>query len=155
MTLEGATVIVLFILVMNFKEIHIGELIKKIVKEDQLDPYKICNYLEISETELTKIYHSKSLDSELLLKLSKVIKYDLFRVYSQHLLFYAPTNNNQHATRKIDSKIPVFRKSIYTKEIIDFVLELIENKTKTHTEITELYGIPKTTLHNWVKKYNK
>ena len=106
---------------MNFKEIHIGELIRKIVKEDQLDPYKICSYLEMSETELTKMYHSKSLDSELLLKLSKVIKYDLFRVYSQHLLFYAPTNNNQQTSRKPDSEIPVFRKSIYTKEIIDFV----------------------------------
>lgn len=140
---------------MNFKQIHIGELIRKIVKEDQLDPYKICSYLEISETELTKMYHSKSLDSELLLKLSKVIKYDLFRVYSQHLLFYAPTNNSQHTPRKPETEIPVFRKSIYTKEIIDFVLELIQNKTKTQAEITELYGIPKTTLHNWIKKYNK
>jgi len=138
---------------MNFKEIHIGELIRKIVKEDQLDPYKICSYLEIPETELTKIYHSRSLDGELLLKLSKVIKYDLFRIYSQHLLLYAPTNNNQIASRKGDSEIPVFRKNIYTKEIIDFVLELIQNKTKTQAEITKLYGIPKTTLHNWIKKY--
>ena len=72
---------------MNFKEIHIGELIRKIVKEDQLDPYKLCSYLEISEVELSQMYHSKSLDSELLLKWSKLIKYDLFRVYSQHLLF--------------------------------------------------------------------
>lgn len=140
---------------MNFKEIHIGELIKKIVKEDQLDPYKICSYLEISETELTRMYHSKSLDSELLLKWSKLIKYDLFRIYSQHLLFYAPTNNSQSTSRRLDSKIPLFRKSIYTKEIIDFVLELIENKTKTQIEVTELYGIPKTTLHNWIKKYKK
>ena len=140
---------------MNFKEIHIGELIRKIVKEDQLGPYKICSYLEISETELTKMYHSKSLDSELLLKWSKLIKYDLFRVYSQHLLFYAPTNNHQLTSRKPDSEIPAFRKNIYTKEIIDFVLELIQNKTKTQAEITELYGIPKTTLHNWIKKYNK
>lgn len=140
---------------MNFKEIHIGELIRKIVKEDQLDPYKICSYLYISETELTTMYHSKSLDSELMLKWSKLLKYDLFRVYSQHLLFYAPTNNKQISTRKVDSQIPLFRKSIYTKEIIDFVLELIQNKTKTQAEITELYGIPKTTLHNWIKKYNK
>ena len=48
----------------------------------------------------------------------------------------------------------MFRKNIYTKEIIDFILELIKTKTKTTTEITQLYGIPKTTLHNWIKKYN-
>lgn len=139
---------------MKFKEIHIGTLIKQIVKEHEIDPYKVCSYLEISENELTQMYHSKSLDSELLLKWSKLLKYDLFRVYTQHLLYYAPTNNNQISPKKNDTQIPSFRKSIYTKEIIDFVLELIENKTKTPSEITALYGIPKTTLHNWIKKYN-
>lgn len=139
---------------MNFKEIHIGTLIKQIVKEHEIDPYKVCSYLNISENELTQMYHSKSLDSELLLKWSKLLKYDLFRVYSQHLLYYAPTNNKQVITKKTDTQIPSFRKSIYTKEIIDFVLELIHTKTKTASEITELYGIPKTTLHNWIKKYN-
>src|SRR5690606_5948884 len=139
---------------MNFKEIHIGTLIKQIVKEHEIDPYKVCSYLNISENELIQMYHSKSLDSELLLKWSKLLKYDLFRVYSQHLLYYAPTNNKQVITKKTDTQIPSFRKSIYTKEIIDFVLELIHTKTKTASEITELYGIPKTTLHNWIKKYN-
>lgn len=139
---------------MNFKEIHIGKLIRKIVKEDQIDPHKIYNYLDISETELTAMYHSKSLDTDLLLKWSKLLKYDLFRIYSQHLLYYAPTSNKVIPNKKNDTQIPAFRKSIYTKEIIDFVLELIQNKTKTASEITALYGIPKTTLHNWIKKYN-
>lgn len=139
---------------MKFKEIHIGTLIRQIVKEHEMDPYKICSYLNISENELIQMFHAKSLDSELLLSWSKLLKYDLFRVYSQHLLYYAPINNKQITTKRKESEIPSFRKNIYTKEIIDFVLELIQTKTKTTSEITELYGIPKTTLHNWIKKYN-
>ena len=139
---------------MKFKEIHIGTLIKQIVKEHEIDPYKICNYLDITENELTQMYHSKSLDSELMLSWSKLLKYDLFRLYSQHLIYYAPFDNKQIKTIRKESEIPSFRKNIYTKEIIDFVLELIQNKTKTVSEITELYGIPKTTLHNWIKKYD-
>ena len=139
---------------MKFKEIHIGQVIKQIVKENEMDTFKICSYLYISESELTKMYHSKSLDSELLLSWSKLLKYDLFRLYSQHLLYYSPTNNKMSSPSK-KSEVPMFRKNIYTKEIIDFILELIKTKAKTTTEITQLYGIPRTTLHNWIKKYKK
>ena len=59
--------------------------------------------------------------------MSKVIKYDVFRVYSQYLLFYAPTNNNQTTSRKVDSEIPFFVKvSIQKKSLI-----LCWNKFKT------------------------
>ena len=43
--------------------------------------------------------------------------------------------------------------NIYTKEIINFVLEQINTKEMTKTEVMERYGIPKTTLYKWISKY--
>ena len=51
------------------------------------------------------------------------------------------------------TSLPRFRKNIYTKEIIDFVLEQINTKEMTKTEVMERYGIPKTTLYKWISKY--
>jgi transposase-like protein len=50
--------------------------------------------------------------------------------------------------------LPVFRKNIYTKEIIDFIMERLNNKEKTKFEIMKEYGIPKSTLYKWIHKYN-
>ncbi|RZJ43696.1 MAG: hypothetical protein EOO19_12710 [Chryseobacterium sp.] len=44
------------------------------------------------------------------------------------------------------------RKNIYTKEVIDYLLELITEKRKTIAEVIELYSIPKTTLYKWLRK---
>ncbi|WP_346984880.1 hypothetical protein [Chryseobacterium sp. POE27] len=51
--------------------------------------------------------------------------------------------------------LPNFRKSIYTREVIDFIVELIENEEKTMPQIVKEYRIPKSTLHRWTKKYGK
>ena len=42
----------------------------------------------------------------------------------------------------------------YTKEIIDFVLEMLKSEQKTKEQIIKEYGIPKTTLYKWISKYN-
>ncbi len=137
----------------NYKEIHIGTMIKQLVLEKEINEDRIANFLKADTVVIDRMYEKKSLDTDLLLSWSKLLKYDLFRLYSQHLLYYSPTNNKMSSPSK-KSEVPMFRKNIYTKEIIDFILELIKTKTKTTTEITQLYGIPKTTLHNWIKKYN-
>ncbi|WP_449399387.1 transposase [Chryseobacterium wanjuense] len=49
--------------------------------------------------------------------------------------------------------MPQFRKNIYTKEVIDFVTELITSGEKNISQVVEKYGIPKTTLHRWIVKY--
>ncbi|MGN7757917.1 hypothetical protein ACTJIV_10605 [Chryseobacterium sp. 22532] len=51
--------------------------------------------------------------------------------------------------------MPQFRKNIYTKEIIDFVLELTEKGEKTKQQIMDDYDIPKATFYTWIKKYKR
>ena len=77
-----------------------------------------------------------------------------FRIYTQHLILYAPLSAVDEKTKvKKKSSLPQFRKNIYTKEIIDFILEQIETKQKTIKQVIEEYKIPKTTLYKWISKY--
>ncbi|MBB6372614.1 transposase [Chryseobacterium shigense] len=135
----------------NFKDIHIGSLIKKRMLESEINMERACNFLNYGEEYIMDMFKQKDLDTRVLLKWSKLLKYDFFRLYSQHLILYSPP-------RAIDQQkkqsLPQFRKNLYTKEIIDFVLELIEAETKSIDQVIEEYKIPKTTLYNWMKKYN-
>ena len=141
---------------MNFKEIHIGTLINQAVTESGIEISRICNFLKCSKEEIEKMYTQKNLSTDILLKWSKLLDYDFFRVYTQHLILYAPLSAVDEKTKvKKKSSLPQFRKNIYTKEIINFVLEQINTKEMTKTEVMERYGIPKTTLYKWISKYKK
>lgn len=140
---------------MEFKNIHIGTFIKQAVTEAGIDIYRICSFLKYSEDEIEKMYKSKSLDTEILLRWSKLLKYDFFRFYTQHLILYAPQVSKENHSKNEKSGLPQFRKNIYTKEIIEFILELIETKMKSRKQIIEEYKIPKTTLYKWISKYGK
>ena len=139
---------------MNFKNIHIGQMMREMVTESGIAISRICNFFKFSEEELKAAYSQRSLDTELLLKWSKLLDYDFFRIYTQHLILYAPLSAVDEETKvKKKSSLPQFRKNIYTKEIINFVLEQINTKEMTKTEVMERYGIPKTTLYKWISKY--
>ncbi|MDQ0064388.1 transposase [Chryseobacterium lathyri] len=141
---------------MNFKDIQIGPLIEKEVTARGIEISRICNFMKCSEKEIKEMYKMKSMDTEILLKWSKLLKYDLFRLYSQHLILYAPTipdkNTENNKYKKIT--LPEFRKSIYTKEVIDFILTQIQSGEMTKFQVIERYRIPKTTLFKWISKYN-
>ncbi|MFN1218168.1 transposase [Chryseobacterium kwangjuense] len=139
----------------NFKEIHIGELIKKRTSELKIDPFRICQFFHTDEKEIERMYLAESIDTEHLLRWSKLLEYDFFRLYSQHLILYAPPSGNkeEHVKKKQTSNLPQFRKSIYTVELINFILELIKTGQKTKLEVIEDYRIPKTTLYKWISKY--
>ena len=108
----------------NFKEIHIGSLINKAVTESEIELSRICNFLNCKKEEIKEMYAQKNLSTDILLKWSKLLKYDFFRLYSQHLILYAPLSAVDEKTKvKKRSSLPQFRKNIYTKEIINFVLE--------------------------------
>ncbi|NIF07438.1 helix-turn-helix domain-containing protein [Chryseobacterium sp. Tr-659] len=139
----------------NFKDIHIGEMILTCVKDREIDMTRLCTFFKCSIDKIEQMYECKTLESDLLLKWSKLLEYDLFRIYSQHLIMYSPpTARAQVGNEKTGSSLPQFRKSLYTKEIIEFVLELLNNGTKTKNQIIEEYRIPKTTLYKWVHKYH-
>jgi hypothetical protein len=138
----------------SFKTIHIGSLIKLRVLEKEIETDRICNFLKCSEEDILKIYDSPSIDADLMMKWSKLLDYDFFRIYTQHLILFSPPDkigykkNNQRS-----SKLPQFRKNIYTKEVIDFILEMIRTEKKTKQQIIDDYNIPKTTLYKWIEKY--
>ncbi|MDG4652800.1 transposase [Chryseobacterium arthrosphaerae] len=137
----------------NFRNIHIGKFIQLRVKENNIDMPRICNFMKCTETEINEMYLREDLPTDILLRWSKLLEYDFFRIYSQHLILYAPPSAS---IRESDaSKLPRFRKNIYTQEMIDFILELIEKKEKTRRQITDDYGIPYTTLCKWIAKNNK
>lgn len=138
----------------KFKEIHIGSLIAALFKERAIDTDRALKFLDLKEDQLNKIFNQKSIDSNLLLRFSKLLEYDLFRVYTQHLVLYAPpTTLNIKVTDNLKSTIPQFRKNVYTKEIIEFIVDLIVTKNKTVQEVITQYNIPKTTVYKWLSKH--
>lgn len=140
----------------NFKNIDIGKLIHQRMKECSISIERATAFLKISEEDLERIFTQKSLDSETLLRCSKLLKYDFFRVYSQHLILYSPQDSNIRKNEKMrKTSLPVFKKNIYTKEVILYLVELVENGNKTCQQIQHEYNIPATTILRWHNKYGK
>jgi len=136
----------------NFKHIHLGSLLKARAEELDLESSFLCEFFGCENQDLVSMYDSQTLDTALILKWSKLLGYDFFRIYSAHLILYAPE------VRKIESKSKKileisFRKNIYTKEIIDFILEMLSTGQKSKGQIMQDYGIPNSTLHKWLDKY--
>lgn len=138
---------------LNFKTIHIGSFIKKRVSEFEIDSERICNFLKCTETEIDEMYEKESLDCESLLRWSKLLSYDFFRIYSQHLIYYSPPSKVLPEPTAKKSALPVFRKNLYTQEIIDFILEQLASGAMTKKQVVEHYRIPKSTLHKWIYKH--
>lgn len=139
---------------MNFKEIHIGHLIEKRVEESDIEMSRICDFLKCSEAEIQEMYKKASIDTFYLLRWSKLLAYDFFRIYTQHIILYSPLDTLE-ATKKGTSVLPNFRKNIYTQEIIDFILEQINSDQMTIKQVIDRYNIPKATLYRWLKKHSK
>jgi len=138
-----------------YKDIHIGHLILVKWKELDFSIERACNFFKISKTDVENMFSQKSLDTELLLKWSKLLEYDFFRIYSQHLILYSPPSKRTNAESLKSKKLPEFRKNIYTQEIIEFILEKKNSDEMSKNEVIEKYKIPKTTLHKWISKYSK
>ncbi|MBO6212865.1 hypothetical protein SAMN05421738_112103 [Algoriella xinjiangensis] len=136
------------------KEIHIGSLIKKRVEELNIDIKRIISFFKIySEKDILNQYASSSIQTDDLLKWSKLLEYDFFRIYTQHIILYAPVGKVDSTLSPKSTSLPNYRKNVYTKEIIDYVLDLYTKENKKIQEISDEYNIPKNTIHNWIKKY--
>lgn len=136
----------------NFKKIHIGSLLHKTVKERDIGEVRICNFFHLEYSEIDKMYHSESIDTELLLKWCKLLDYDFFRLYSQHLILYSPPANVKVKNENYGA-LPQFRKNIYNNEMIEFFLEMVNTGEKTIPEIVQEYGVPSTTIYRWMNKH--
>ena len=143
----------------KFKEIHIGSFIKTMLDEKNIDNERIFKFFKVDDKEfINKCTSSNNLDTDILLKWSKLLEYDFFRLYSQHLILYAPIGKKiytEDVENNNKSSLPRFRKNVYTKEMIDYILNKIETGEMKNIEVIERYHIPKTTLYKWISKYKK
>ncbi|MDR6919256.1 MULTISPECIES: transposase [Chryseobacterium] len=137
---------------MNFKNIHIGSLIKSEIVKNEIEYSRISTFFSKPVVEIEEMFNQEHLSTELLLKWSKLLKYDFFRLYSQHLILFSPQRNMGSDIKRINT--PVFRKNIYTKEMILFILERIDSGKMSKPEVVSTYKIPKTTLYKWIRKYS-
>lgn len=138
----------------SLKDIHIGKIIFTAFSESNLTEDFICEKIKCSSDELQQIYSEKNIDCLMLLQFSKLFRYDFFRIYSYHLCLYSAHSKKNPSDQKADNRLYV-RKNFYSMEIIQFILGLIADGTKTKEQITEDYRIPTTTLHKWIKKYKR
>lgn len=139
---------------MLYKDIHIGKLIKERVEEMEIGMERISNFLGKDEEFIQNIYENKSIDTDLLLRWSKLLEYDFFRIYSSHLILYSPPSAVNKSNNQKSEKIPYFRKNIYTQEIKQFIIKRILSGEMTQSEVIKEYSIPKSTLHRWLQKSN-
>lgn len=144
---------------MDLKNINIGFMIETGVVENGIEMDRICNFFHSTEEEILQMYQSNDLDTKTLLRWSKLLEYDFFRLYSQHLILYAPMSsidyNRQSVDKRTKSSLPEFRKNLYTKEIIKFILSKISKGEMTKLQVINKYKIPKTTLYKWIAKYKE
>lgn len=75
---------------MDFKNIHIGDLIKNRMESLHLKTSDISFDIGCTDDEIDILLQKKTVDSNLLLQLCKILEYDFFRIYTQHLILYAP-----------------------------------------------------------------
>lgn len=141
-------------MITNFKKIHIGKMIRRRVWEKEMESSRICRLFGCTEKEIMEMYEAENLYPDVIMKWCRLLDYDFFRIYSQHLILYAPIVREKYGKSDGSPSVPYFRKNIYTREIIDFILDLLEKEEKTKEQIMDEYNIPKTTLYKWIQKYN-
>ena len=137
----------------QYKDIHIGSEIQAVVTAQEIDMTRIEKFFKTDEDHILQMYQSKSLDADILLKWCKLLEYNFFLYYHSHLQLYTPSA----ATAKTKSETTekpqaVFRKNIYTKEVKEYLLNLIQTNTMTASQVMKKYSIPKATLFTWMRK---
>ncbi|MFN1215582.1 transposase [Chryseobacterium kwangjuense] len=138
----------------NLRNINIGQLIKAEAEHSGLETMRICRFMKCNEEELQEMYKQSKISTDLLLKWCKLLEYDFFRLYSQHLILYAPQKKTAiYKAEKKKNILPGFRKNLYTTQMIRFILEMVRTGKKTKDQIVQEYKIPKTTLYKWMEKY--
>ena len=66
---------------------HIGQLIKQKVEERGKTVSWLARELSYCRTNVYKIYDKKSIDTDLLLRISFLLNFDFFKAYSEEVVF--------------------------------------------------------------------
>ncbi len=65
--------------------IHIGQCIRKQVEEQGKTSVWLARELGCHRTNLYKIYDKRTIDTGILLRISRILNYDFFSLYSQEM----------------------------------------------------------------------
>ena len=114
-------------------EIHIGNIIRRVVFEKKAAIQPITVALEISQGSMSRIYASPSLHASVLQKLSVALKYDFFEVYSKELnlpkeeikkeVVVVTVSDSEKIIAERDAEIVSLKKEMgYLKQINDLLL---------------------------------
>lgn len=118
--------------------IHIGEKIRKRAKELRVGPTELGKLIHTSRQNVVGIYKRKSIDAELLHKISTALQYDFFQ-------FYLPDSNIVSDVITEYKKLPA---SSSSKAIVSF-----QNMLPTiNKQLSELIRLQKKTLELLEKK---
>lgn len=64
---------------------HIGKSIREKVKEQNKTSVWLAEQLAYSRTNVYKLYEKKSIDTDVLLRISAILNYDFFTLYSENI----------------------------------------------------------------------
>ena len=65
---------------------HIGKLIREKVKEQNKTSVWLAQQMSYSRTNIYKLYDKKSIDTDVLFRISAILDFDFFSLYSEHML---------------------------------------------------------------------
>ncbi len=140
---------------MNYKSIHIGTHLKRIAELRNLSVSRACLFLKCTHQDILNMYTCKTLEVDVLLRWCKLLDYNFFMLYHSHLQLYKPAAMSTRLPKAKLAKheqLYLFRKNLYSPDIIDWLLEQIEKKELTPQEIINKYHIPRTTIYRWIKQ---
>ena len=63
---------------------HIGSLIRQKVDEKGITIVRFADQLACTRANVYKIFSKKSIDTDTLLRISMILEFDFFEIYSQH-----------------------------------------------------------------------
>lgn len=82
--------------------IKIGELIKKQLHTQGKTVVWLAQQLSCSRNNVYKIFHSHSIATQDLLRISKILNYDFFTLYSQELSQSKKDNDNADCNQSVN-----------------------------------------------------
>lgn len=74
--------------------IEIGRLIESELHRQERTTVWFARKLGCNRTNAYKIFHRESIDTELLLKISQILHYNFFEIYSRQFIDLTKTNND-------------------------------------------------------------
>lgn len=64
----------------------------------------------------------------------------------------AASTKLESVKRTDEAKPYIFRKNLYSSDIVNWLLERIEKEELSVNEIMTKYNIPRTTIYRWIKR---